>query len=125
MKNNPGCLNFLNKKDPCFKQLQRIRSADVFTEEDEQKLWNSGVLSLSTPKSLQNAVFYTLEKMFCLHGGVEHRTLKLSQLKQITDPDRYIYYETLPKITMDHSHSFMSKAKSYQCLLLPRQEIGF
>ena len=72
---NPGCINFLNKKDPRFKQLQgtldvlfhqlhseglgtKINSADVFTQEDEQKLWCSGVLSLDTPKSLQNAAFF-------------------------------------------------------------------
>lgn len=117
---NPGCINFLNKKDPCFKQLQgtldvlfhqlhseglgtKIKSADVFTQEDEQKLWNSGVLSLDTPKSLQNAAFFTVGKMFCLCGGVEHRALKLSQLKRMDNPDRYIYYENVSK---NHNGSF-------------------
>ena len=66
---NPGCINFLNKKDPRFKQLHgtldvffiteglgtKVKSADVFTEEDEQLLWSSGILSLKDPKSLQNA----------------------------------------------------------------------
>ena len=78
---NPACLNFLNKKDARFKQLHgtldllfhklhseglgtKVKSADVFTQEDEQQLWSSGVLNLSTPKSLQNAVFYTVGKMF-------------------------------------------------------------
>ena len=38
------------------------KSADVFTKDDEEKLWSSGVL-----------------KMFCLRGGEEHHHLKLSQ----------------------------------------------
>ena len=117
---NPGCINFLNKKDPRFKQLHgtldvlfhklhseglgtKIKSADVFTQEDEQKLWSSGVLSLSAPKLLQNAAFYTVGKMFCLRGGVEHRALKLTQLKRMTNPDRYIYYENVSK---NHNGSF-------------------
>ena len=64
---DPTCLNFLNKKDPRFKQLggtldvlfhklhsegsgTKVKSADVFTQEDELKLWSNGVLSLNTPK---------------------------------------------------------------------------
>ena len=80
-----------------------VKSADIFTQEDEQKLWSSGILSLSTPKSLQNA-FYTVGKMFCLRGGVEHRALKLSQLKWMTDPDRYIWVWSC---LQNHNGSFM------------------
>ena len=81
----------------------KVKSADVFTEEDEQLLWRSGILSLKDPKSLQNAAFYTVGKMFCLRGGVEHRALKLSQFKRMTDPDRYTYYENVSK---NHNGSF-------------------
>ena len=87
---NSGCLNILNKKDSRFKQLHGTldvllhkatfggtghedKECRYFTLEEE-KLWNSGVLSLSTPKTLQNAAFYTIGKMFCLRGGVEHGT---------------------------------------------------
>ena len=67
------------------------------------KALGSGVLSLSTLKSLQNAAFYTVGKILCLRGGVEHRVLKLSQLKRVTDPDRYIYYEA---VSRNHNGSF-------------------
>ena len=117
---NPGCLNFLNKKDSRFKQQHgtldvlfhklhseglgtKIRSADIFIQEDKEKLWDNGVMSLSAPKPLQNAAFYTIGKVFCLRGGVEHRALKLSQVKRMTDPDRYIYYENVSK---NHNGSF-------------------
>lgn len=32
-------------------------------------------------------------KCFCLRGGLEHRNLSVSQLKRLTDPDRYLYLE--------------------------------
>ena len=34
---------------------------------------------------------------------MEHRALKLSQLKRMTDPDRYVYYENVSK---NHNGSF-------------------
>ena len=33
--------------------------------------------------------------MFSLRGGVEHRKLKLSQLKRNYNPDHYVYYENV------------------------------
>ena len=48
-------------------------------------------------------LFFTVGKMFCLRGGVEHRVLKLSQLKRMDSPNRYIYYENVSK---NHNGSF-------------------
>lgn len=76
----------------------KVKKCRCLHSRNDQKLWSSGAaLSLSSPKSLQNPAFYTVWKMFCLCGGVEHRVLKLSQLKRMTDPDRYIYYKTVSK----------------------------
>ena len=47
-------------------------------------------MGLDTPASLQNAVFYTVGKMFCLRGGQEHRDLQFIRLHE---PDRYVYHE--------------------------------
>ena len=55
------------------------------------------MLGVADPKSLQNAVFYTLGKMLCLRGGLEHRSLKLSQLERRRQPDHYIYNENVLK----------------------------
>ena len=49
------------------------------------------------PKALQNVVFYTVGKMLCLGGGVEHRALKLSQLQRRIQPDHYCYTENVLK----------------------------
>ena len=44
-----------------------------------------------------SSVFFVIGKTFCLHGGQEHRELKLSQLERLHDPDRYVYYEYASK----------------------------
>ena len=36
-------------------------------------------------------------EMFTLRGGVEHRNLKVSQVKRFYDPDCYIYLENVSK----------------------------
>ena len=107
-------LNFLNTKDTRFAPLQNAidiilrdlrqegvgstkKSAEIFTKAEETKLWDDGVLSLDNPKSLLRAVFFLNGKNICLRGGAEHRNLKLSQFKRLTNPDRYIYTENCSK----------------------------
>ena len=94
---NPGCVNFLDKKDVRFKSLhgamdarfhqlhstgigRDVKHARVLTTDDEERLWRSGVMGTKTPKALQNAAFFIVGKMFCLNGGVELRELKPSQV---------------------------------------------
>ena len=76
---NPGCPNFLDKKDATFNSLhgtmdahfhnlhsggvgRDVKHARVLTKDDEDKLWRSGVMGTITPKALQNAVFTQLAK---------------------------------------------------------------
>ena len=73
----PGCLNFLDKKDSHFRALQgtldslfdqlhsegigvQTKCTEVITKEDKEKLWISGVMGLTTPRSLQNAAFFVV-----------------------------------------------------------------
>ena len=109
---NPNCPNFLDKKDVRFQQFhhsldvhfnklhssgigRQVNHAEVISKQEENKLWESGVLGDSDPKSLQNAVFYMVGKMLCLRGGVEHRSLKLSQFQRKSQPDHYVYVENV------------------------------
>ena len=102
---NPHCLNFLDKKDAHFQQLhhspdvhfnklhsdeigRQVKHAEVISKNDEQRLWESGVMGVSDPKALQNAVFYTVSEILCLRGGVEHQALKSSQLATAKDTAR-------------------------------------
>ena len=106
----PGALNFLDKRDLRFKPLHNsldslfrdlrtrnvgtsMQHAEIFTKEEEQMLWDTGVLGTSTPQSLLNAVLYMNGKSFCLRGGEEHRRLCLSQIVRQTNPDHYVYTE--------------------------------
>ena len=76
---NPGCPNFLDKKDSRFKALHGtmdahfhylhssgvgrvVKHARVLTKDDEEKLWKTGVMGTKTSKALQNAVFTRLGK---------------------------------------------------------------
>ncbi len=68
------------------------RSTEVFTKEDENKLWQCGVLGVQDPTSLLRAVFFNNGKTFCLRGGEEHRNLRLSQFK-----NGYSYTENASK----------------------------
>ena len=107
---DPECPNFLDKNNYHFKELHgavdnlgrqlridgvgaEVKHASVVTSEEEAALWENGVLSTENPKALLSAVFYCNGKNFCLRGGCEHRNLKLSQLKRLYDPDRYVYTE--------------------------------
>ena len=131
---NPGCLNFLNKKDPQFKPLRgtldalfhklhseglgtEIKSAEVFTQDDDT-LWSTGVTSQRAPKPLQNAAFFMAGKMFCLCGGVEDRGLKLSQLKKMHSPDRYVYYKHVSKKSQQfvQAVAYQKQSGSIVCL---------
>ena len=74
-----------NLLDSLYRKLQSAgidtsaRKTEVLHNEDEEKLWASGVLDPDTPQALPNCVFFLNGKRFCLRGGIEHRKLKLSQ----------------------------------------------
>ena len=68
-------------------------------------------MGLTTPRSLQNAAFFVVGKMFSLQGGVEHRKLKLSQLTRHYDPDHYIFMRKCLRPMMAPSRSCVSKGK--------------
>lgn len=77
------------------------KSAEIFTEEDENKLWDAGILGMENPKALSQAAFCFNGKNLCLRGVEEHRSLKLSQMKIHTNPDLYVYTENCSKNRID------------------------
>ena len=119
---NVNCPNFLEKSDSNFKDLHgtlgslfhqlhsdgiglQVKHAKVLSNEDERKLWDTGVMGTKNPKALQNAVFYIVGKHFSLRGGAELRNLKRSQIVRFHNPDRYVYHEHVSKIQTAHSES--------------------
>ena len=67
--------------------VSKVQACPV-TVAEEQQLWESGVIGTSTPTSLLNAVFCYCGLHLYLHGGDEHRSLKLSRfaIKTVQNP---------------------------------------
>ena len=61
-----------------------MRHAPLITADEEEKLWESSVLNITTPKGLQRAVFYYVGKCFCIRGGQEQRNLGPSNFRFMT-----------------------------------------
>lgn len=107
---DPDAPNFMDTKNPQFREMHTIidryfrelresgigaevKHTNVITKEEENLLWEKGVLGIDTPESLLRSVFYYNGKCLCLRGGKEHRALKISQIVRHDDPPRYIYTE--------------------------------
>ena len=56
------------------------------TTEDEQTMWNNGVLGSSTPQSLNYTMFFLLSKNFGTRDCQEHYQIKIEDLKLIYNP---------------------------------------
>ena len=108
---NADCPNFMNRKDPAFRDLNGtfqvryrelresgvgavVKHAAVVTPEEEDALWALKVLGDHDPLALQRVVFFYVGKTFCLRGGEEQRSLKPSQFIRSRNPDSYTYVES-------------------------------
>ena len=94
------CQNFMNRKDPAFKELTgalqvtcrelhregvgaNVKHAAVFSPAEENVFWDLKAISDRAPLALQRSVFFYVGKVFCLRGGQEQRDLKiLSRMTQ-------------------------------------------
>ena len=74
-----------------------MKHVRVLSDDDEDKLWRSGVLGTSSPQTLQDAKFYMVGKAFGFRLGTEMRSLAISQIERFRDPDRYFYMENMSK----------------------------
>ena len=75
-----------------------VKHANVISMEDEDSMWEKGVIDTTSPWALIRAAFYTVGLHFSLRGGQEHRDFKVSQLSRVplTGYDKsthYVYVE--------------------------------
>ena len=113
---NPTASNFLDTDDQVFKPLHHVlnnhskklltdgvgakkKQARVVTSQEEETLWDKGVMGTHSPTSLQNAIFFYCGVCFCLRGGVEHRYLKLNQFEIEEVPHPTTEGETIRCVT--------------------------
>jgi hypothetical protein len=66
----------------------RRRQAEIITEEEEDKLWQTGVLGDKTPKQLGDTVLYMIGLHFALRAGTEHRNLRYDKSQISVQTDR-------------------------------------
>ena len=107
---DPDCPNFMDPTNSQFREMHSIidgyfrelrslgvgaevKRTSTISKEEENLLWEKGVMGVNTPESLFRAVFFYNGKNFCLRGGKEHRALKISQIVRHKDPDHYVYTE--------------------------------
>ena len=84
-KVNPATPNFLDENDDRFAGLRGTRDVvarklredgvgasvkhTATISQEEAQLWSEGVLGLSSPRALLNAIFFLNGKTLCLRGG--------------------------------------------------------
>ena len=107
---NPSTAKFLDRNNVVYRDFHRacdsvyhdlhksgvetnVSHAKVITREEEDRLWDSGIFCIATPKGLQNAFFFYAGKHFCLRGGEEQRGLSPAQFTRTSNPDGYKYIE--------------------------------
>ena len=126
-KSNGVPFNFLDKSDTRFVVLHNTldslfsrlhsegvgafkKSASVITVQDEDLFWESKIMSIDSPKGLQNLVFYYVGIHFCLRGVQEQHDLTVEQFKRSpADPKVYddnTYYEYVELISKNNQHRF-------------------
>ena len=111
---NLACPNFLDMDDLSFAPfhiafdnvLRDLRARGVssesqqteaFSKEEEECLWSSGTLGDDNSRSLLHAVFYLNGKNFLLTWRRRTEEFKISQLKRLNNPNRYVYTENSSK----------------------------
>lgn len=111
--------------DSVYRELHKqgigatVRHTAVFSVEEENKLWEAGVLAITSPKALQRAVFFYVGKFFCIRGGDEQRKLGPSQFKRLENPDCYVYTEHGSKNRSGGLAQLKVDNKSVPCYSVP------
>ena len=62
----------------------QVKQAEPFGKDEEDILWNKGLLGSENPRTLLNTMVFVLGKCFALRGGQEHRGRKFKQFKLVS-----------------------------------------
>ena len=66
---------------------KKPRKADALTQDDEERLWQAGVLGTDTPKTLNYTIFYLLSQHFGTRGRQEHHQIRIEDLRWVRNAD--------------------------------------
>ena len=102
---------FRNILDSEMKRLQAVglgtgqRKAEVISFEDEELMWEKGILGDDNPQSLLDTMMLFMNGLyFALRGGKEHRQLRHhpSQIKLIEKPGERAYLIYKEDVSKNH-----------------------
>ncbi len=95
------CDGFRKTLDGQMKRLRSlghgvvVRQAEPVTTEEEEKLWQEGLLGDHSPQTLLDTILFSCGLAFAMRSGEEHRSLQLPQFKLVesaTDGSNYLVY---------------------------------
>ena len=73
----------------------KVKEAEAFSEEQEEKLWSLKLLRDHSPNVLLDTMVFLIGKNFSLRSGKEHRILQFDQLTLMPaskdEPEKLIY----------------------------------
>ncbi len=100
--NDPDFTTLKNTLDGRMKVLAaggfcvKRKQAEIISEDEEERMWTSGVLGDDSPQKLLDTVLYLFGLHFALRAGQEHRNLRFvnSQisLQETTSEAKYLQY---------------------------------
>ena len=62
----------------------QVKQTEPLSKDEEDILWNKGLLGSENPRIFLNTIVFVLEKCFALKGGQEHRSLKFKQFTLVS-----------------------------------------
>ena len=95
-----------------MKRLQskgKTKQDEIISVDEEELLWEGGILGDSTPQSLLDTMVFCNDLYFALRSGAEHRQLHSHprQIEVIEKPDKKAYLKYTENISMNRPGGIM------------------
>ncbi len=110
--NHPRLVNMRNMLDNCMKELSKegvireYQEAKAISIQDEEHLWQMGLLGDDTPEKLVNTLLYLMGLHFALRACDEHKALKVGYYSQLHTKMDHDSNRCYLEYTEKHSKSF-------------------
>jgi hypothetical protein len=98
-----------------------VKQAQLFSEDEEEKLWSSKVLGSHNAQVLLDTLVFLIGKNFSLRSGQEHRRLRFSQLSLVgakgNEEEKLVYCSFGEKNAKRVEH-YANRDRPERCLVM-------